>query len=478
MRPSSHQAAKLYATAKTHKFQDLGDITVEQLTVRPIMDQTNIMAYNTSQIMSKYLQPLAENEYIIKDTLKFPKFIRDNPINDNEEDVSYDVVSLFTNIPVSETIEFILTEIYDKKQLQPICSKLIMRRLLTKLSSECLFSFDGKLYRQQEGCAMGNPLSVVLANIHMARLEREVVHPEKPILYKRYVDDVFCRRLKGKEDTLFQKMNQHHPNIKLTVENELTTFLDTKLTLDHGIYETKVNRKNKLPTNWSSRIPKKIKRNAINSDLHRAREISSDFEQEVKIIREKFKNADYPVRFTESVINQFKNKPTEIPQIPDNLPPKPLIPIYLPYCEVNESISSNFIKTLNRYTGDKFRFTIMWNTKRIRSLFKIKDKTVHISSVIYQGICSCDTNVKYMGETKINAENRWAQHNTVNHNSNPAKHLKGNIEHSFNWSVICTAPRHQNRRKILEALFIAKYKPSLNEQIHHKALTLFKHGIT
>ena len=120
----------------------------------------------------------------------------------------------------------------------------------------------------------------------------------------------------------------------------------------------------------------------------------------------------------------------------------------------------------------------MWNTKRIRSLFKIKDRTVHISSVIYQGICSCDANVKYMGETKINAENRWAQHNTVNHNSNPAKHLKENIENSFNWSVICTAPRHQNRRKILEALFIAKYKPSLNDQIIHKALTLFKNGIT
>ena len=83
-----------------------------------------------------------------------------------------------------------------------------------------------------------------------------------------------------------------------------------------------------------------------------------------------------------------------------------------------------------------------------------------------------------MGETKINAENRWAQHNTVNHNSNPAKHLKGNIEHCFNWSVISTSPRHQNRREILEALFIAKYKPSLNDQIIHKALTLFKNGIT
>ena len=353
-----------------------------------------------------------------------------------------------------------------------------MRRLLTKLTSECLFSFDGKLYRQQEGCAMGNPLSVVVANIHMARLEKEIVHPEKPILYKRYVDDIFCRRTKGKEDTLFQKMNAHHPNIKLTVENKLTTFLDTKLTLNNGRYETKVNRKNKLPTNWSSRIPKKFKRSAINSDLHRARKISSDFEQELKFIREKYKNADYPIRFIESVINKFLTQSTENPQHPDNMPSKALIPIYLPYCEINENITSHFINTLNRYSVNKFRFTIMWKTKRIRSLFKIKDKTVHVSSVIYQGICSCDDNVKYMGETKINAENRWAQHNTVNHNSNPAKHLKENIDHSFNWKVICSAPRKTNKRKILEALFISRFKPSLNEQITHKVLTLFKNGIT
>ena len=78
------------------------------------MDQTNTMTYNTSQIISKYLQLIAENDYVMKDTLTFPKFIRDNPIKDNEEDVSYDVVSLFTNIPIKETIEFILSEIYDK----------------------------------------------------------------------------------------------------------------------------------------------------------------------------------------------------------------------------------------------------------------------------------------------------------------------------------------------------------------------------
>ena len=38
------------------------------------------------------------------------------PLNPNEEYVSYDVESLFTNIPVDETINYIINEIYQKKR--------------------------------------------------------------------------------------------------------------------------------------------------------------------------------------------------------------------------------------------------------------------------------------------------------------------------------------------------------------------------
>ena len=37
----------------------------------------------------------------------------------------------------------------------------------------------------------------------------------KPIFYKRYVDDVICRRKKHEEDLLFKKLNNYHPKIKL-----------------------------------------------------------------------------------------------------------------------------------------------------------------------------------------------------------------------------------------------------------------------
>ena len=59
-------------------------------------------------------------------------------LQDDEEDISYE--SLFTNVPVEETIEYILDEIYENKRLKPLCkSRLIMKRLLQKLISNSLF---------------------------------------------------------------------------------------------------------------------------------------------------------------------------------------------------------------------------------------------------------------------------------------------------------------------------------------------------
>ena len=70
------------------------------------------------------------------------------------------------------------------------------------------------------------------------------------------------------------------------------------------------------------------------------------------------------------------------------------------------------------------------------------------------------------------------EHNSPNDKSNPTKHLRDNIDHSFNWKVICNAPNRKLTCKILEAYFTATMKPSLNEQIDSDLVHLFKNGIT
>ena len=62
----------------------------------------------------------------------------------------------------------------------------------------------------------------------------------------------------------------------------------------------------KLPSPWASKTPKCYKRNTINGDLHRSKGISSNFDEEIPLIKEKFLKADCPLHFITSVVNEFE----------------------------------------------------------------------------------------------------------------------------------------------------------------------------
>ena len=86
MRPKSNQPARLYATAKTHKFNDLDEITVKKLKFRPIVDPIGTATCDAIKVIGEYLRPLAFNEYKINGCLKFPDMIEVlPPLQKNEE---------------------------------------------------------------------------------------------------------------------------------------------------------------------------------------------------------------------------------------------------------------------------------------------------------------------------------------------------------------------------------------------------------
>ena len=147
-------------------------------------------------------------------------------------------------------------------------------------------------------------------------------------------------------------MNSYHGKIKFTTEVAPEKFLDTKIIYEEDGIKTSVYRSDKkLPVHWSSKIPKKYKRNAINTDLHRGKKIALNFDSELNVIRQKFKRAGYPIRFTDSVIRQFVEKDNEETMIPSYLfeIPKNFVSVNIPYCEKNENISKNFIKKFHKF---------------------------------------------------------------------------------------------------------------------------------
>ena len=89
----------------------------------------------------------------------------------NEEYVSYDLKSQFTNVPSQEEIYYILDEIYVKSKLPKLCSKLIFKRLLLKLTTENDFIFTSNFYKQ-------TPF-LLYFHIYMSKMELQVVKPSK-----------------------------------------------------------------------------------------------------------------------------------------------------------------------------------------------------------------------------------------------------------------------------------------------------------
>ena len=70
------------------------------------------------------------------------------------------------------------------------------------------------------------------------------------------------------------------------------------------------------------------------------------------------------------------------------------------------------------------------------------------------------------------------EHNEPTNKSEPAKHLKNNFHHVFNWVTLCKAPQIYKVRRNSEASYIPSLKPTLNEQRDFEILTLFRNGVT
>ena len=65
---------------------------------------------------------MTKNEFVTNNMQDFPALLNNVPIF-ADEDVSYEIESLFTNIPIKDTTDFICEEIYVHKKLEPICKK-------------------------------------------------------------------------------------------------------------------------------------------------------------------------------------------------------------------------------------------------------------------------------------------------------------------------------------------------------------------
>ena len=78
---------------------------------------------------------------------------------------SLDVDSLFTNIPLEETINICTNLLYNNEDVIEGINKSEFKNLLSLATQESYFIFNHVLYKQQDGLAMGSPLGPTMANV-------------------------------------------------------------------------------------------------------------------------------------------------------------------------------------------------------------------------------------------------------------------------------------------------------------------------
>ena len=119
---------------------------------RPILSALQTPTYNLAKFLVPLLNPLTKNEYTVKDSFQFAEEIceQDPTLSMG----SLDVDSLFTNIPLDETIDICVNQLFENTDTVEGFTKSELKQLLSLATKESYFIFNGLLYKQIDGVAM------------------------------------------------------------------------------------------------------------------------------------------------------------------------------------------------------------------------------------------------------------------------------------------------------------------------------------
>ena len=97
---SGSAPARIYGTPNMHKFSSSDSFP----KLCPIVSSVGTFNYDLARFLCDHLSPLVPNDYSCKDTFSFASQIKNANLS-KKILVSYDATSLFTNIPLQETID-------------------------------------------------------------------------------------------------------------------------------------------------------------------------------------------------------------------------------------------------------------------------------------------------------------------------------------------------------------------------------------
>ena len=311
IRPQSAKLARAHGLPKIHKpFDDIPKF-------RPIIDTTGTTHYGIGKYLSQLLHSLTIHEHTIKDTFDAKtriETIDQSYFKQGYKYVSFDVESLFTNVPLENTLQVIERRIFDEKELSTTLKRSTLRKLIRDTCKKTIFSCNNIYYEQIDGVSMGGSLGPVLANIILTEFEQIIINPliSSGIIKFccRYVDDTLLLIKHDDIDMLLDKFHSFDNNIRFTYDkfsDEPPHFLD--LNLDDNKFS--LYRKRTFTgqyTHFDSFVPWKHRIAWIRSLLSRIHKICSPtkLSQGLQFLKKIASWNGYPKHVVSLLIKRFK----------------------------------------------------------------------------------------------------------------------------------------------------------------------------
>eukprot|EP00731_Ephydatia_muelleri_P027522 Em0019g395a len=219
------RTARIYFLKKTHK---------TPMGIRPIVSGINSPTEQLSECVDIWLQPLmCQLPSYVRDSTQFINVLEGLTFPPECLLASIDVTSLYTNIIHREGIECSVSALqhsYSTDPDQP--PPEVIGEMINIILTNNVIEFEGQIYLQLQGCAMGTKCAPAYASIFMGHVEKtlQVMAGDKVLLWRRFIDDIFLVYGGTREqfNQYMAEINGIHPTIKFTSEcsDEQVTFLD------------------------------------------------------------------------------------------------------------------------------------------------------------------------------------------------------------------------------------------------------------
>lgn len=311
-------------------FRALPKIHKDGIPIRPLVNFIPAPSYNIAKRIEQVIrqETTLKNSHSLKNSLDLIDKIKTTELKNGYTLASFDVVNLYTNVPVDETIKVLEQNLRDNSNLLPkaIDELIILTRTIIKQN---YFQFNNEFYTQNEGLAMGSPLSGILAELFLNDLENKYLWNkdrnkvnkivDKIIFYHRYVDDTIllfngnARQL----NILNNYLNKIHKNMQFTLEieeNHSINFLDLTITQSDKNLKFKIYRKptaTDLTIHSTSHHPQTQKMAAYNSFVYRLLTVPlspEDYNKELLVIKQIAMSNGYTSTMVDKLIEKFKRK--------------------------------------------------------------------------------------------------------------------------------------------------------------------------